>query len=53
VHSIGCRPDLPPVIASVTLDIAAGEKIGVVGRTGAGCVQRLSRVGVASAADAD
>ncbi len=31
-----CRPDLPPVIPNLSLEIAPGEKIGVVGRTGAG-----------------
>ncbi len=30
------RPDLPPVIPNLSLDIQPGEKIGVVGRTGAG-----------------
>jgi ATP-binding cassette subfamily C (CFTR/MRP) protein 4 len=30
------RPDLPHVLRGVTLEIAAGTKIGVVGRTGAG-----------------
>ncbi|GAA5984896.1 hypothetical protein JCM11641_003618 [Rhodosporidiobolus odoratus] len=30
------RPELPPVLKGLSLDISAGEKIGVVGRTGAG-----------------
>jgi ATP-binding cassette subfamily C (CFTR/MRP) protein 1 len=30
------RPDLPDVIRGISLDIRGGEKIGVVGRTGAG-----------------
>lgn len=30
------RPDLPPVLCSLTLSIRAGERIGIVGRTGAG-----------------
>ncbi|KAF7976598.1 hypothetical protein HWV62_6090 [Athelia sp. TMB] len=30
------RPELPPVLKGVTMSIAAGEKIGIVGRTGAG-----------------
>ncbi|KAG8979673.1 hypothetical protein FRB90_008018, partial [Tulasnella sp. 427] len=30
------RPGLPPVLKGITMDIAPGEKIGVVGRTGAG-----------------
>jgi ABC-type multidrug transport system fused ATPase/permease subunit len=30
------RPDLPPVIPDLTVSIKSGEKIGVVGRTGAG-----------------
>jgi len=30
------RPELPPVLRGVTMAIAAGEKIGIVGRTGAG-----------------
>lgn len=30
------RPELPPVLQNIDLMIAAGEKIGVVGRTGAG-----------------
>ncbi|GAA6031091.1 hypothetical protein JCM8097_004000 [Rhodosporidiobolus ruineniae] len=30
------RPDLPPVLRGLSLDIKEGEKIGVVGRTGAG-----------------
>ncbi|CEQ41587.1 SPOSA6832_03323, partial [Sporobolomyces salmonicolor] len=30
------RPELPPVLRNVSLDIRPGEKIGVVGRTGAG-----------------
>lgn len=30
------RPDLAPVLTNVTLTIRAGERIGIVGRTGAG-----------------
>ncbi|KAJ3025895.1 UNVERIFIED_CONTAM: hypothetical protein HDU68_006516 [Siphonaria sp. JEL0065] len=30
------RPDLPPVLKNLTLEIKGGEKIGIVGRTGAG-----------------
>jgi ABC-type multidrug transport system fused ATPase/permease subunit len=30
------RPELPPVLRSVSCSIRAGEKIGIVGRTGAG-----------------
>ncbi|KAG8995314.1 hypothetical protein FRB94_009286 [Tulasnella sp. JGI-2019a] len=30
------RPNLPPVLHGISLDIREGEKIGVVGRTGAG-----------------
>jgi ABC-type multidrug transport system fused ATPase/permease subunit len=30
------RPDLPLVLAGVDLDVAPGEKVGVIGRTGAG-----------------
>ncbi|KAG8899627.1 hypothetical protein FRB99_006523 [Tulasnella sp. 403] len=30
------RPGLPPVLKGITLDIQGGERIGVVGRTGAG-----------------
>ncbi|BGP15223.1 hypothetical protein JCM10213_000825 [Rhodosporidiobolus nylandii] len=30
------RPELPPVLKGLSLDVKAGEKIGVVGRTGAG-----------------
>ncbi|TRM64251.1 P-loop containing nucleoside triphosphate hydrolase protein [Schizophyllum amplum] len=30
------RPELPPVIKGVTMKVADGEKIGIVGRTGAG-----------------
>ncbi|GAQ81666.1 ABC transporter C family [Klebsormidium nitens] len=30
------RPDLPPVLHSINLAIEAGEKIGIVGRTGSG-----------------
>jgi hypothetical protein len=30
------RPELPPVLHDVSLDILAGEQVGVVGRTGAG-----------------
>jgi ABC-type bacteriocin/lantibiotic exporter with double-glycine peptidase domain len=30
------RPDLPLVLHGVTVDIKGGEKVGVVGRTGAG-----------------
>ncbi|GAA6021728.1 hypothetical protein JCM11491_001395 [Sporobolomyces phaffii] len=30
------RPELPPVLRDLSLEIKAGEKVGVVGRTGAG-----------------
>ncbi|KAH0833242.1 ABC transporter [Lanmaoa asiatica] len=30
------RPELPPVLKGLSMDIAPGEKIGIVGRTGAG-----------------
>ncbi|KAH7925483.1 ABC transporter [Leucogyrophana mollusca] len=30
------RPELPPVLKGLTMTIAPGEKIGIVGRTGAG-----------------
>ncbi|KAJ3077921.1 hypothetical protein HDU99_000892, partial [Rhizoclosmatium hyalinum] len=30
------RPDLPPVLSNLTLEVKGGEKIGIVGRTGAG-----------------
>ncbi|XP_024396529.1 ABC transporter C family member 2 [Physcomitrium patens] len=34
--SMRYRPDLPPVLHSLTVDIRSQEKVGVVGRTGAG-----------------
>ncbi|KAF8813301.1 ABC transporter [Phlegmacium glaucopus] len=30
------RPELPPVLRGLSMDVKAGEKIGIVGRTGAG-----------------
>ncbi len=30
------RPELPPVLKGVTFNIAAGDKIGICGRTGSG-----------------
>jgi ABC-type multidrug transport system fused ATPase/permease subunit len=30
------RPELPPVLRNLTMSVKAGEKIGIVGRTGAG-----------------
>lgn len=30
------RPELPPVLKGISMSIQAGEKIGIVGRTGAG-----------------
>ncbi|MEY4064324.1 MAG: canalicular multispecific organic anion transporter 1 isoform, partial [Pseudomonadota bacterium] len=41
------RPELPPVLNRVTLHIRAGEKLGIVGRTGAGkstLMQTLFRI---------
>ncbi|KAK4055619.1 hypothetical protein OIV83_000165 [Microbotryomycetes sp. JL201] len=41
------RPELPPVLKGLSLSINAGEKIGVVGRTGAGkssIMQALFRI---------
>ncbi|KAM0788854.1 hypothetical protein ACM66B_002939 [Microbotryomycetes sp. NB124-2] len=41
------RPELPPVLKGLSLSISAGEKIGVVGRTGAGkssIMQALFRI---------
>nr|CRX78939.1 hypothetical protein ls5930a1_00008 [Leucosporidium scottii] len=41
------RPELPPVLKGLSLSIGAGEKIGVVGRTGAGkssIMQALFRI---------
>ncbi|KAI9003964.1 P-loop containing nucleoside triphosphate hydrolase protein [Hyaloraphidium curvatum] len=41
------RPDLPPVLRDVSLDIHPGERIGIVGRTGAGkssIIQSLFRM---------
>lgn len=38
------RPGLPLVLNGVSMDIRSGEKIGVVGRTGAGKVRRSLRV---------
>ena len=34
--TIAYRPDLPPALQGIHLDIAAGEKVGVIGRTGSG-----------------
>lgn len=36
IHQVSYRPGLPPVLRGVCLDIKPREKIGVVGRTGAG-----------------
>lgn len=30
------RPDLPPVLNDLSMNVRAGEHIGIVGRTGAG-----------------
>lgn len=35
------RPELPPVLHDVSLEIKGGEKVGVVGRTGAGVFLRF------------
>ena len=34
--SMRYRPDLPRVLHGLSLDVAAGQKVGIVGRTGAG-----------------
>ncbi|KAG8164026.1 hypothetical protein KVR01_005944 [Diaporthe batatas] len=36
------RPGLPPALREVTLDIRPGEKVGIVGRTGAGKTTLIS-----------
>ncbi|KAF8656809.1 hypothetical protein AX16_002359 [Volvariella volvacea WC 439] len=33
---LGYRPELPPVLKGISMSVRAGEKIGIVGRTGAG-----------------
>ncbi|KAJ3120372.1 hypothetical protein HK100_012825, partial [Physocladia obscura] len=44
------RPDLPPVLHGVSFSVKAGDKIGIVGRTGAGkssiltCILRLFEI---------
>lgn len=35
-YSVRYRPGLPLVLDNINLDIKAGERIGIVGRTGAG-----------------
>ena len=30
------RPELPPVLKGLSMSVQGGEKIGIVGRTGAG-----------------
>jgi ATP-binding cassette subfamily C (CFTR/MRP) protein 1 len=35
-YTMRYRPDLPPVLSNINLDIHPSEKIGIVGRTGAG-----------------
>ncbi|KAJ3031913.1 UNVERIFIED_CONTAM: hypothetical protein HDU68_010872 [Siphonaria sp. JEL0065] len=42
--SIKYRPELEPVLHSLTFDIPAGTKVGVVGRTGAGKSSIISAV---------
>lgn len=39
---LGYREDLPLVLKQVSFSVKAGEKVGVVGRTGAGAFSLLS-----------
>ena len=34
--SLKYRPELPTVLSNVSLTVSGGEKVGIVGRTGAG-----------------
>ena len=41
------RPELPLVLKNISLEIKAGERVGIVGRTGAGkssIIQALLRI---------
>lgn len=50
------RPDLPLVLKGLTFDVKAGEKVGIIGRTGAGkssLVQAIYRTVELSGGDID
>ncbi|KAJ3775268.1 ABC transporter [Lentinula raphanica] len=38
------RPELPPVLKGISMDVRGGEKIGIVGRTGAGKSSLMSAI---------